>query len=444
MPHRAVFSPPKSRPAAAAAAVALCVIALALPQPANTQTAAVSNLSTIWWVPTESGWGLNLNEQGGRIFGAWFTYADDGRALWLYVPEFKKQANGSWLGAIYRTTGTAFDKISGPAAATNAEVGTATLVPNADGSLQFRYTLGTVVQEKRVERFAFSAQKTICTSTTAARTGATNYQDIWFNDAEPGWGINLVHQGGTIFAAWYTYRADGQPQWLSASLQATSGAAMPTFAGDMVRFAGQPLAQINGAPATIGAAQTVGILQFTFNNGETAMMRYTLDGITQTKPIKRFVFGTPTTLCENEIIAPPPSAAPPIEPGALNAWLQAGSYVSWAAETAIHPAGGPHPTNIRSYANAPLEAAMRAGATTFPVDSATVKELYTASNQIYGWAVSLKTQANADGGRGWYWYEVLNKTPGAAPVVSANGFGGCTGCHAAGTDFVRTRFPFQK
>ena len=39
-----------------------------------------------------------------------------------------------------------------------------------------------------------------------------NFQGLCWNDpddSEPGWGINLNHQGGTIFATWFTF---GSPQ----------------------------------------------------------------------------------------------------------------------------------------------------------------------------------------------------------------------------------------
>ena len=36
---------------------------------------------------------------------------------------------------------------------------------------------------------------------------ATNYQDLWWNPAESGWGVNFTHQGDIIFATWFTYDA---------------------------------------------------------------------------------------------------------------------------------------------------------------------------------------------------------------------------------------------
>jgi hypothetical protein len=422
-----------------AVAAAMSVAVMALPSYVIPQTTQPLNLSTIWWVPAESGWGLNLNQQGNSVFAAWFTYGEDGKAMWFYG-VLEKTANADvWMGSILRTTGVPFDQITGPASKTNDAAGTAIITATPDGALLLQQTIGTTTQTKRMERFAFDASVPTCASTTASRANATNYQDIWFNEAESGWGINLIHQGKTIFAAWYTYRADGTPQWVSGTA-AQSATDPKKFTGALLRTAGKPFSEINGSAAAIGAAETVGMVDFTFTDGQTAMMSYTLDGKTQTKPIKRFVYADPPTLCE----APPPPAPPkvPTDAAKLNAFLQAGEYKTWAAETAIHPANSPHPTNVRSYANPVLEAAMRAGSRNFPVDAALVKELYSSSNQLTGWAVSVKTQMG-QGANNWYWYEVLSTNPTASPVANGNGVGACAGCHASGIDYVRTRFPFQ-
>ena len=49
-------------------------------------------------------------------------------------------------------------------------------------------------------------------SVTAA--AAVNYQGLWFNPAESGWGINFAHDGDTIFASWFTYDLTGKGTWL--------------------------------------------------------------------------------------------------------------------------------------------------------------------------------------------------------------------------------------
>ena len=39
--------------------------------------------TALWWVPSESGWGLNTNHQDNKIFATLFTYAPDGQPMWL-------------------------------------------------------------------------------------------------------------------------------------------------------------------------------------------------------------------------------------------------------------------------------------------------------------------------------------------------------------------------
>ena len=52
---------------------------------------------------------------------------------------------------------------------------------------------------------------------------APNYQGLWWNPLESGWGINFAHQGDIIFATWFTYGADNQPQWYTIRARQDGG-----------------------------------------------------------------------------------------------------------------------------------------------------------------------------------------------------------------------------
>ena len=41
---------------------------------------------------------------------------------------------------------------------------------------------------------------------------------------------------------------------------------------------------------------------------------------------------------------------------------------------------------------------------------------------------------DAEGGDGWYWYEIYNDDV----IADGQGLGLCTGCHGGGTDFILT------
>jgi len=57
--------------------------------------------------------------------------------------------------------------------------------------------------------------------------------------------------------------------------------------------------------------------------------------------------------------------------------------------------------------------------------------LLDAGGKTTGWAVSVKTSANSEGGKGWYWYEILS-APSGNVVAQANGVPLCSGCHTRG------------
>ncbi|MBX3026621.1 hypothetical protein KF840_17075 [bacterium] len=148
---------------------------------------------------------------------------------------------------------------------------------------------------------------------------------------------------------------------------------------------------------------------------------------------------TAPTSTPTPTVAPTPAAPPPSDPDGLLRWLQAGSYLDWAAESAPHPSAGPHGGRVRTFLNPELFASLDAGEAQHPAGAAAVKELYFNGDTVRGWAVMVKLQADSDRGRGWYWYETF----GSGAPLEGVGLGTCTGCHSAGRDFVRIPFPLQ-
>lgn len=128
---------------------------------------------------------------------------------------------------------------------------------------------------------------------------------------------------------------------------------------------------------------------------------------------------------------------PPQGDAALRPWLEAGSYLGWAAESGVHVSAGPHGMGVRTFVNDVLLASLDAGSPEHEVGAAVVKELYDA-NGLSGWAVMRKLEPG-QAGDGWYWYE----TVGDAIYADDTGVALCTGCHAMGTDYVRTPYPLQ-
>ena len=124
------------------------------------------NFQDLWWrspAGSESGWGINLTHQGDIIFATWFTYGADGRPMWLVMSDARRTSGNNFSGAIYRTTGPAFDAMPwNPAQVTVTQVGTATLSFGDGNNGTFAYTVDGVSQSKSITRQVFSAPATVC------------------------------------------------------------------------------------------------------------------------------------------------------------------------------------------------------------------------------------------------------------------------------------------
>lgn len=257
-----------------------------------------ANLSAIWYDQSEQGYGVNVVHQGSILFVAWYTFGADSKVLWL-VAAATRQSDGRYVGPINTFNGQPFNQINnGSASIGNTTVGEARLSLGADGKLDFGYTVNGITQSKRLEKVSFVANPPVCTFTTASRASASNYTDIWWKENEPGWGATLIHQGDSIFLAWYTYGSDGKAMWVTGFATRQSNG---SYTGNLTRPAsGTPFNQINGSAATTFPVPTVGTFSLTFTDGEHGTFAYTLDNISQSKPITRFVFvgaGTPVTVC---------------------------------------------------------------------------------------------------------------------------------------------------
>ena len=89
---------------------------------------------------------------------------------------------------------------------------------------------------------------------------------------------------------WYTYATDGSPMWVLGTLTRDP---QGRIGGALVRPQnGTAFSQISG-PATAFPVPTVGSAEVEFIDGERAIFRYTLDGISQSKEIERFEFAGP-------------------------------------------------------------------------------------------------------------------------------------------------------
>ncbi|HKU86780.1 MAG TPA: S8 family peptidase [Casimicrobiaceae bacterium] len=132
------------------------------------------------------------------------------------------------------------------------------------------------------------------TAVLAAKAGLAypgiQAQGLWWNapgGSESGWGLNVAQQADVIFATWFTYSSMGNAWWLSMTANRVS---TNVYAGLLYETHGPPFNSGPFDPSRVMSTQ-VGSGTLTFSDADHGTFRYTVNGITQTKPITRQVFG---------------------------------------------------------------------------------------------------------------------------------------------------------
>jgi len=120
--------------------------------------------------------------------------------------------------------------------------------------------------------------------------GPPNYQGLWWAapaGGEPGWGIDLAHQGDVIFATWFTYDVTGKGLWLAmVANKDLTGA----YTGALLQSTGPPFNAVPFQPLQVHSV-AVGNGALTFDEAGNGTFAYTLQGVSQTTSIVRQAFG---------------------------------------------------------------------------------------------------------------------------------------------------------
>jgi hypothetical protein len=148
--------------------IVLCAFLLCTAFPAS-----ASDYTDIWYVPAESGWGVNVVQSDSFLFVTFFIYGADNKPTW-YTAQLTLDASGNYNGPLYATTGTYYampwnPKDNPPA----TQVGTASFQPTSPYTAKLVYTLttGPVTVNKAVQRQSLT-QITIGGSYVGAQSGA--------------------------------------------------------------------------------------------------------------------------------------------------------------------------------------------------------------------------------------------------------------------------------
>jgi hypothetical protein len=110
----------------------------------------------MWWTPSESGWGLNLTQQGDTVFAIWFVYESNGRGIW-YVASCPLIDDRTCRGDLYATTGPAYTAPAfDPKRVTETVVGSATFDFTDANHGVLTYTVSGASVRKNIVRFSYA------------------------------------------------------------------------------------------------------------------------------------------------------------------------------------------------------------------------------------------------------------------------------------------------
>lgn len=113
------------------------------------------NYTDMWFTATESGWGISLVQHPSNIiFGAWFTYDEQGQPHWYVVPGCE-MIGDYCTGTLYETSGSAFSAPFNPAALVARPVGTLSLTFSGFGTASMRFNVRGVIRTKTITRQPF-------------------------------------------------------------------------------------------------------------------------------------------------------------------------------------------------------------------------------------------------------------------------------------------------
>ena len=142
----------------------LFLVLLLLSGAALGQTPSTSrDYSNLWFVESESGWGMNVIQQERILFVTLFIYGADRKPTWLVGPAVTYSSTDSsgaeiYTGDLYATTGAPFNIAAfDPASVTVTRVGSITFTGRSNGSATVAYTVengsaGTGTVTKNVVR----------------------------------------------------------------------------------------------------------------------------------------------------------------------------------------------------------------------------------------------------------------------------------------------------
>ena len=247
---------------------------------ASPSTAPI-DYTDMWWAGTsENGWGVSITQHGLKQFIVLYVYDSSGKPIFYAMPDGTWNAQQTaFTGALYQPTSSPFSAYNAasfrPGGAVNGSVGTATVTYTGPSTARLDYTINNTTGTKQISRMAFG---------TDDGQPKLQVNDLWWGgESENGWGLNISQQGRVLFPVWYTYNAQGNATWFGVPGGTWNG---NVFTGDIYSATSSNWLGVQYVAGSF-AVTKVGTMSLTFSDQSSALMTYTVNGVTQSKSIVR-------------------------------------------------------------------------------------------------------------------------------------------------------------
>jgi hypothetical protein len=212
------------------AATALAVL------PAHAATPFSVDASDLWYNPNESGWGVNIAQQGDTAFLTLYVYGSDNKPTWYVASSLAGTRTGGvgdvrFTGDLYATTGPAFNAATfDPHAVVSTRVGSVTLdiTGGTEGTLTYSVNGATVL--KKVVRQTWRENNAsggyigyLQGSCATSTTGPEESMTFTINQSFPNFSMNTAGTSGVSCGYNGTYSQDGRLGHVEGSFNCSNG-----------------------------------------------------------------------------------------------------------------------------------------------------------------------------------------------------------------------------
>ena len=135
----------------------------------------------------------------------------------------------------------------------------------------------------RRSTYAVLAATFLVASAVHSTSFSVDQSDLYYIQAEPGWGIELVQRGSVIFGTMFVYDPSSTPTWYVSTLQSTGDL---TWTGDLYATTGPYFGTVP-FDATKVVPTKVGTMTWTAQSTNAGTLTYTVNGVAVTKNVVR-------------------------------------------------------------------------------------------------------------------------------------------------------------